>query len=67
MDTMKHRTLSVLGMTCTGCEEKVEDMLKEMRGVKRVEADHQSGLIDLEYDLRTVILADIEAKVEALG
>jgi len=32
MDTMKHRTLSVQGMTCTGCEGKVEGTLKEMQG-----------------------------------
>lgn len=65
--TMKQRRLSVRGMTCTGCEEKVAGALKKMQGVKRVEADHQNGLIVLEYDLRGVTLADIEAKVEAVG
>ncbi|MFH1008220.1 MAG: heavy-metal-associated domain-containing protein [Candidatus Latescibacterota bacterium] len=67
METIKHRTLSIGGMICTGCEGKVAGALKEMQGVKRVEADHQNGLIDLEYDLMVVTLADIEAELEALG
>ncbi len=36
MDTMKHRILSIHGMTCTGCEGEVEGKLKEMRGIKRI-------------------------------
>lgn len=44
MDTYK---LPVEGMTCTDCEAEVASAVESVDGVYRVEADHQSGEVEV--------------------
>lgn len=44
---MKRETLSVTGMSCTGCEQNVENALKNIDGVTRVEADHEGDTVEI--------------------
>ncbi|USZ78491.1 cation transporter (plasmid) [Halorussus vallis] len=36
---MERKTIAVTGMSCNGCEQNVENALKTIEGVTRVEAD----------------------------
>jgi copper chaperone CopZ len=39
--------LSVDGMSCTGCEETVTNAVKQVNGVRRVDADHETGNVEV--------------------
>ncbi|NUB91950.1 heavy-metal-associated domain-containing protein [Haloterrigena sp. SYSU A558-1] len=46
----KRRTIAVAGMTCTGCEKNVENALKTVPGVRRVEANHDDESVEVVVD-----------------
>jgi copper chaperone CopZ len=46
----ERRTIEVTGMACTGCEENVESALQSLDGVRRVEADHEGGTVEVVVD-----------------
>lgn len=41
------RTLSVTGMSCTGCEETVEAALEALDAVSDAGADHEAGTVEI--------------------
>ncbi len=43
-------SLTVHGMSCAGCEQRVTTVLGRLDGVGGVEADHRSGTVRLDYD-----------------
>lgn len=45
---MTRMTHSVEGMSCTGCEESVEDALAEIDGISTATADHKTGTVEVE-------------------
>ena len=46
----KRRTIAVAGMTCTGCEDNVENALKNVPGVRRAEANHDDESVEVVVD-----------------
>lgn len=42
---MERKTISVTGMSCTGCEQSVENALETVDGVTRVEADQEGDSV----------------------
>lgn len=44
---MDRKQLSVTGMSCTHCEENVENALKTLDGVNRADADHEADAVDV--------------------
>ena len=44
---VQRKTLSVTGMSCNGCEQNVENALRNVEGVRKVEADHDAGTVDV--------------------
>ena len=58
----ERRSTEVGGMSCDGCERTVENALRTVDGVRRVEANHETGTVDVtveddvsDDDLRTAI------------
>lgn len=47
---MEQYELIVDGMSCTGCEENVTNAAKRIEGVHRVDADHQTGTVEITAD-----------------
>lgn len=63
---MKETILKVEGMSCEGCEQRIERALKEIRGIEKVEADHTRDTVKITS--RTdVSERDIIRKIEDLG
>ena len=60
------RTLTVSGMSCTGCEANVEDALEGIDGVTAVEADHEANTVTLTLS-GSVSDADVERAVSDAG
>lgn len=58
---MERYEFHVDGMACTGCEERVTNAAKQVEGVQRVDANHESGTVeitaneDTEDDVRKAI------------
>lgn len=40
--------LKVEGMTCGGCENRVKNALKEIKGIVEVSADYTTGIVTLK-------------------
>lgn len=47
---MEQYEFQVDGMSCTGCEERVTNAAKHVEGVRRVDADHESGTVEITAD-----------------
>ena len=40
--------IRISGMSCTGCENRVENVLKNIENVKSVNANYNNGIIEIE-------------------
>lgn len=47
---MERKTIAVTGMSCTGCERAVENALRTLEGVQRIDADHEDGAVEIVVD-----------------
>ena len=63
---MERRTVAVSGMSCTRCEETTERALGRLDGVRRVEADHEAGTVELVAG-DEVTTGEIHAAIEQAG
>lgn len=63
---MGRKTLSVTGMSCTGCEQNVEEALTKLGGVNRVEADHEGDAVEVVVE-DAVADDDIRDAIEQAG
>lgn len=63
---MERTTVAVSGMSCTGCEQNVEDALAALDGVTRVEADHEDDAVEVVVG-DAVADDDIHATIEQAG
>ncbi len=65
-DNIKKVTLKAGGMTCTGCENKIENVVSRMKGVISVKAEYKNEKVSVEYDANIVNLSDIMKRIERL-
>lgn len=47
---MTELSLTVTGMSCTGCEQRIATVLGRIDGVRAVQADHAAGTVAVDYD-----------------
>ena len=57
-------TILVEGMKCTGCENTVENAVKNLDGIIQVKADHQKGEVFVKFEEGKV---DVEKIVETIN
>lgn len=57
-------TLSIRGMTCTGCEQSVDKALMDKPGVIESKSDFRTGIVKLKYDKSRVGISDFRDAVE---
>ena len=62
----QRRVLQIRGMTCTGCEERIERVLRRLKGVKKVRASYKDATAEVEFDPGAVSLKQIAEAVEKL-
>lgn len=63
---MQRKTVSVSGMSCSGCEQSVESALSTIDGVTRVDADHEGDTVEVVVD-EAASGNDIRDAIEAAG
>ncbi|QIB76499.1 heavy-metal-associated domain-containing protein [Halogeometricum borinquense] len=44
---MQRRKIDITGMSCPGCERTVETALKSVDGVRRADANRESGTVEI--------------------
>ena len=59
---MEELVLSVKGMMCEGCENRVQNVVKDISGVADVHADHKTGKVTITFNGE----ADIEEIKETI-
>ncbi len=60
------KQLTVNGMTCGGCEVKIEKKLKAIDGVKNVKASYGNNKINVSFDENKVSLSKIKQTISTL-
>ncbi|WP_326974596.1 urease accessory protein UreH domain-containing protein [Caproicibacter sp. BJN0012] len=66
-DGLIRKTLKIGGMFCTGCEMRIENRLKKVKGVVRIRASYAAGSAEITYDPRIVPWSEIAGVIEKLG
>lgn len=64
MDTV---VLQVRGMSCTGCEQRIDTVLRRIEGVRTVEADHICGRVRVRFAPQRTTREALAARIESLG
>lgn len=62
-----HVVLPVEGMTCTGCETRIENALGKLDGVLDVSASHSRCEVEITYDGEKIGQEDIKKSIEKCG
>ena len=63
---MKEIVINVEGMVCNGCENRVQNALKNIEGVENVVADHTTGIVTVTSK-SGVSEGVIKEKIEDIG
>ena len=70
MDEAKRVELKVVGdrtIHCSGCESTVKFTLSRIPGLEEIEADHQTQMIQFEFDPEVADLEKVKAELEWIG
>lgn len=52
---------------CADCEERIEDGLNYLRGVKYAELDNDSKIVEVKFKTSAVSLKEIKQKLNSIG
>ena len=64
---MEEIRLRVTGMSCTGCEQRIEKALARVEGILRSSADRQAGQVRVVFDPARASEESVRACMERAG
>ena len=68
MEKNKKIEIRISGMSCTGCENRVENVLKNIENVESVNANYNTGIVEIETnDIKNLDIDVIKEALEDLG
>lgn len=60
--------IRISGMSCTGCENRVENVLKNVENVESVNANYNTGIVEIgTNDIKNLNIDVIKETLEDLG
>ena len=60
--------IRISGMSCTGCENRVENVLKNIENVESVNANYNTGIVEIgTNDIKNLNIDVIKETLENLG
>ncbi|MBA3621026.1 MAG: heavy-metal-associated domain-containing protein [Actinomycetota bacterium] len=59
--------MTVVGMTCTGCEQRIGKALGRLDGVRQTDADHATGHVEVVFDPEAVTVELISERLATAG
>ena len=63
---MKELVIKVEGMMCTGCENRVRNVVKQIEGVEEVIANHRNGAVTIKSNI-DIDKNIIKERIEDIG
>ncbi|MCX6743326.1 MAG: heavy-metal-associated domain-containing protein, partial [Candidatus Parcubacteria bacterium] len=54
----------IFGLHCQSCKTLIEEEIKSLPGINKIEVDYTKGLANLEYDDEKISLAEIFKAIE---
>lgn len=63
---MKEFVIKVKGMMCTGCESRVQNVVKQIEGVEEVIANHKNGTVTIKSNI-DIDKNIIKERIEDIG
>lgn len=60
-------TLTVQGMTCTGCEQRLGIALRRLDGVREAHADYRTGELTVRFDPGVTTSGAVIERVQTAG
>ena len=63
---LRMKKLNVDGMTCISCQNKIENKLKKLEGVQKVDVSYKTGIVEIIYQSDIVSIKEIKAVIERL-
>lgn len=63
----EQRKLTVKGMTCVGCEDRITTALDAVPGVEEQSADHEAGTVTSRIDPTVADVQAVRDAIEGLG
>lgn len=68
MEKNKKIEIRISGMSCTGCENRVENVLKTIENVESVNANYNTGIVEIETNnIKDLDMDMIKETLEDLG
>ncbi len=61
------KQISINGMSCSGCELKIEKKLKSTEGIIKCKANYNTGTLNITFDENKIDLSKIKKIVDSLG
>lgn len=60
--------IRISGMSCTGCENRVENILKNIENVESVKANYNTGIVEIRTNnIKNLDIDMIKGALEDLG
>ena len=60
--------IRISGMSCTGCENRVENILKNIENIESVNANYNTGIVEIEANnIKDLDIDMIKETLEDLG
>ena len=60
--------IKISGMSCTGCENRVENVLKNIENVESVNANYNTGIVEIgTNDIKNLNIDVIKETLEDIG
>lgn len=66
MEKFERTTLQIEGMTCVGCENRIESKLRKISGIVRVKANYSTNTVLVTYVEQDIALKEIKRAIESL-
>lgn len=68
MEKNKKIEIRISGMSCTGCENRVENVLKNIENVESVNANYNTGIVEIgTNNIKDLDIDMIKETLEDLG
>lgn len=64
---MEQLDLHVTGMTCTGCEQRIQRALAQVAGVVRSTADHRAARVKVVFDPVRTSADEVQTRIKQAG
>lgn len=64
---MESAAFSIPSISCSSCSNKIQEGVKELKGVGNITVDLKSQMVNVEYNPQEIQAQDIKKKISSMG